>query len=162
MLPKKLEKELNDQVNLEYDSAWLYLQMEQYFAAQNLNGFAHFFAKQAQEEGKHARKFVEYLNERNSKVVLGALTAPKATYKTIKEVFEAALKHEQFITARIEKLMTLAKETKDFSAEIMLQWFVTEQVEEENSMTKVLDLLEMVGTHGPSLMMLDHQLGSRE
>jgi len=162
MLPKKLAKELNDQVTYEYDSAWIYLQMEQYFSAQNLEGFAHFFHKQAQEEGKHARKFVEYLVERAAPVTYGAMSAPKATFTSIKAVFEAALKHEQFISARIEKLMNLAKETKDHASEIMLQWFVSEQVEEENSMQKVIDTLALVGNSGGSLFMLDRQLGKRE
>ncbi|OIP96942.1 hypothetical protein AUK40_04290 [Candidatus Wirthbacteria bacterium CG2_30_54_11] len=162
MLPKKLEKELNDQVTYEYDSSWIYLQMEQYFAAQNLDGFAHFFARQAEEEDKHAHKFAGYLVERNSSVTLAALRQPKADYTSVVEVFEEALKHEQFITARIHTLMNVAIETKDEATQVFLQWFLTEQVEEEDTMQTILDRFQIFGSDGASLYLMEQELGKRE
>ncbi|HNT29761.1 MAG TPA: ferritin [bacterium] len=161
-LPANLSQELNNQVTHEFESAYIYMGMEAYFLERNLKGFANFFKVQGLEEQLHSRKFVDFLAERGEPVRYKALQEPSARYTSIKEVFEAALKHEQFISGRIELLMNLAKETKDHASEIMLQWFVTEQVEEESSMQDILDKLALIGESGPGLMMLDAELGNRE
>jgi ferritin len=129
--------------------------------AQNLDGFANFFTMQAQEEVGHAMKFYAFINERGNRVVLEAIDKPQAEFKDVEEIFNISYKHEQFVTQRIHKLVDLAIVESDHASKTFLDWFVTEQVEEEASMDAVLQKIRMVGVTGHGLLMLDAQLAKR-
>ena len=162
MLGKKMEQALNDQINAEYFSSYLYLSMAAYFEAENLPGFAHWMRLQSQEELAHAMKFFEFINERGGRVTLKALEAPETTWKSPLAVFQAAYKHEQYISDRINKLVDLAVKEKDHATNSMLKWFVDEQVEEEASASAIVEKLKRVKDSPSPLFMLDRELGSRE
>ena len=161
MLSKEMEKEMNEQVNKELYSAYLYLAMAAQLEAQNLDGFANFFKIQAQEEVGHALKFYAYINGRGNRVLLDAIDKPQAEFSDVEEIFDISYKHEQFVTQRIHKLVDLAIKESDHASKTFLDWFVTEQVEEEASMDNVLQKIRMVGKAGHALLMLDAQLGKR-
>ncbi len=162
MLTPKLKAELNNQIKHETASAFAYAAMESYFQTQSLSGFAHFFRLQGKEELNHASKFVEFLFDRGEGVTYQTIEAPKAEFTSVPEIFDAALKHEQFITSRINLLMDLAIAEKDYPTQSFLKWFVDEQVEEEQNMQTIIDQLKLSGGHGGALLMLDHRLGKRE
>ncbi len=161
MLKKKLEKALNDQINAELHSAYLYLSMAAYFHSLNLNGFANWMQAQVQEEIVHAMKIYDYVNDRSSRVLLQPIKGPDTEWKSPLAAFEAAYKHEQYITGRINDLVELAVTEKDKSTESFLQWFVDEQVEEESSVDNVVQQIKLAGEKGPGLFMLDRELGQR-
>jgi len=161
MLKKKLEKALNDQINAELHSAYLYLSMAAYFHSLNLNGFANWMQAQVQEEIVHAMKIYDYVNDRSSRVLLQPIKGPETEWKSPLIAFEAAYKHEQYITGRINDLVELAVAEKDKSTESFLQWFVDEQVEEESSVDNVVQQIKLAGEKGPGLFMLDRELGQR-
>ena len=161
MLKKKLETALNNQINMEMGAAYLYFSMSVDFAAKNLNGFASWMRLQTQEEIAHALKINDYVLERGGKVTLKAIAAPQTTWKAPLAAFEAAYKHEQKVTASIDKLVDLAVAEKDHATQAMLQWFVTEQVEEEASADEVVQMLKMIGQNTNGLFMVDRQLASR-
>ncbi|MBN1824827.1 MAG: ferritin [Candidatus Eisenbacteria bacterium] len=161
MLKKKMEKALNDQVNMELESAYLYLSMSVDFAAKNLNGAAAWMRMQAQEEVGHGLKIQNYILERGGTATLQAISAPQATWKTPLAAFQDAYLHEQKVTASIDKLVNLAVVEKDHATQAMLQWFVTEQVEEEASVDEVVQMLKMVGANTNGLFMIDRQLAAR-
>jgi len=160
-LSKKIEKALNDQLNEELYSAYLYLAMSAYFEAEGLPGMAHWMRVQAKEEVGHAMKFFDYLNERNGRVILQVLKAPPAEWKGIKDAFEQALKHEQHISKRIYDLMDLAHKEKDHATHEFLEWFVEEQVEEEKSVQEILDKIKLVQDSPTGFYLLDQELGER-
>lgn len=162
MLSEKMKKGLNDQINAEIYSAYLYLSMASYFDSENLKGFANWMKVQAQEEMTHAMKFYSYLYDKFCKVDLKPLDGPPVKWNSSKAVFEESFKHEQKVTALINSLVDLARSEKDHATENFLQWFVAEQVEEEASADEVLNKLKMIGDSGPALMMLDHELGARK
>lgn len=161
MFSETLEKAMNDQINEELYSAYLYLSMAAHFEAANLGGFAHWMRLQAQEEQAHAMKFFDFINERNGRVRLQAIAQPPAEFGSPLTVFQQAFEHEQHITGRINYLYELAMKEKDYASRPLLQWFVDEQVEEENHAQQIVEQLKMVGEGGMALMMLDRQLGSR-
>ncbi|MEJ5377016.1 MAG: ferritin [bacterium] len=161
MLSEKVEEALNEQLRWEFFSAYLYLGMASYFQALGLGGFAHWMKVQAMEELTHASKFFSFLNERGGRARLGALEAPPWDWDSPLAAFQDALKHEQNVTARINSLVDLAREQHDHATEIFLQWFVTEQVEEESSATEVIQKLKLAGEHPASLYQLDRELGTR-
>lgn len=161
MLSQKLEQALNDQVNAELYSAYLYLAMSAHFSDQNLEGFAHWMNMQAQEEMGHAMKFYAFINERGGRNILKSIEAPPSSWDTPTAVFEAVLEHEQKVTALINDLVNLAISEKDHATNIFLQWFVTEQVEEEASVNSVLQKLKLLGTDGGGLFMIDRELAAR-
>ena len=161
MLSPKLEQALNDQVNAELYSAYLYLAMSAHFSDQNLEGFAHWMNLQAQEEMGHAMKFYAFINERGGRNILKSIDAPPASWKSSTSVFEAVLEHEQKVTALINDLVNLAIAEKDHATNIFLQWFVTEQVEEEASVNSVLQKLKLLGNDGGGLFMIDRELSAR-
>jgi len=161
MLNKKIEKELNNQINAEFFSAYLYLSMSAYLASQNLNGFANWMLVQFQEEQFHAMKFYNYVIERGGKVTLKPIEGPKIEWKNIIEVFEATLEHEQKITKLINNLINLSILEKDHATASMLQWFVTEQVEEEANVDDILQQLKMLDGKGAGLFMLDREMKQR-
>lgn len=161
MIGKKMQKALNEQIKLELGSAYLYLSMAAYFHAEGLDGMAQWMHVQSEEELGHAKKIIEHLVDRDGRVELQALEQPKKSWGSALAAFQAAHKHEQFITGKIHALVELAAREKDPAAGIMLQWFVTEQVEEEASAAKIAQMLERIGPSGSGLVMLDRQLGKR-
>ena len=160
-LSKKMQDAINEQIREELASAYIYLSMAAYCESINLQGCAHWMQAQSNEEMEHAMKFYGYVHERGGRVVLGALEQPPIEFDGPLDVFEKTLAHEQYITDRIHKLYALAVEENDYASLGILQWFVDEQVEEENSATEILDILKMIGDKGQALFMLDRQLGSR-
>ncbi len=161
MLSKKLLDEVNEQIKHELYSAYLYLAMAAHSQSQNLPGFAHWMQVQAKEEVGHAMKFFEYIHDRGCNVVLQAIDQPPAEFASPTAMFQATLEHEKKVTARINLLYAIASDEKDYASQAFLQWFVTEQVEEEKNATQIVDTLKMAGEKGTALFMLDRQLGSR-
>ena len=161
MISKKMEKALNDQINAELYSAYLYLSMVAYFESENLPGFATWMRAQTQEEIMHAMKMYDYVNERGGRVMLKAIAEPPAKWKSPLATFEAAYKHEQLVTGRINDLVDLAIKEKDHAANTFLQWFVNEQVEEETSADAVVQQLKMAEGAPGALFMIDRELGQR-
>lgn len=161
MISKKMQDALNDQINAEFYSAYLYMAMQAYFESENLRGMAKWMAVQVTEETKHGLKIFDYLNERFGRVALKAIAQPSAKWNSPLSAFEAAYKHEQGVTERINKLMNLALEEKDHASGSFLRWFVDEQVEEEASVAIIVEKLKMIKDAAPAILMLDHELGSR-
>ena len=161
MLKKKMLKAMNDQINAEMYSAYLYLSMDAYFQSVSLSGFAAWMRAQAQEEMMHAMKFYEFVNERGGKVTLEAIAKPESTWDSPLAVFEAVLTHEQHVTSLINNLVDLAISEKDHASNIFLQWFVTEQVEEEASASEVVEKLKRIKDNPSGLFMMDAELGRR-
>ena len=161
MFNKKMEKSFNEQINEELYSAYLYLSMVAYFESTNLPGFANWMRVQTQEEIVHAMKFYDYINQRNGRVALTALADPQIEWKSPMDAFEAAYKHELHITAKINELVNLAIEEKDHAANMFLQWFVNEQVEEEKNPLDIIQKLKMIKDSSESLYMLDKELAAR-
>ncbi|MDP2848145.1 MAG: ferritin [Humidesulfovibrio sp.] len=160
MLSKKMEKAFNDQIKWEYYSAYLYLSLSAYFQNLGLKGFANWMDVQFQEEQFHARKMFDYVNEKGGRVMLQAIEAPGNTWKSPLAAFEFALNHEFVVTKRINDLVTLAQKENDHASAIFLQWFVTEQVEEESNFGDTVNQLKLVGDGG-GLFMLDRELAAR-
>jgi ferritin len=161
MISKKLETAINDQINKETFSAYLYLSMAAYFEAQNLDGIANWFYVQTQEEDFHSKKFFQYLLDRGGEIELKAVEKPEKDFKAPLNAFEAALKHEQFITSSINGLMDLAIKENDHSMRSFLQWYVDEQVEEEKNAEMIIAKLKLIGNDGNGLLNLDKELALR-
>lgn len=153
---------LNEQINEEFASAYIYLGIAADMEASNWNGVATWFKKQAHEEAGHAMKIYGYLFERGERAVLSTIEAPGKQYTSILEAFESALAHEKHITGCIHKLVKLAREVDDLPTENFLQWFVSEQVEEEAAPAAVVDRLKLVGEKPQVLFMLDRELATRQ
>jgi ferritin len=162
MKHNKMQAALNKQINAEMYSAYLYLSMSAYFEEQSLKGFAHWMKIQAKEEMEHAMKFYNYIHERRWQVKLTAIATPKSTWSSPLAAIEDAFAHEKKITANINSLMDLAVSSKDYASQSMLQWFVDEQVEEENNADDIVQRLKLINKHQGMLMMLDAELGKRE
>jgi ferritin len=162
MLSEKMEKALNEQINEELYSSYLYLAMAAWFESENLSGCAAWMQAQAREENGHAMKFFGFINERRSRVTLQAIKEPTKEWASPLAAFEAALKHEQHITGRINDLMNLAIAEKDHASAGLLQWFVNEQVEEEASVDSIIQKLKMAEKAPGALLMMDHALGERK
>ena len=160
-LSKALQGALNDQIHKEYYSSYLYLAMSAYLEAQNLPGAAKWTRIQSQEELSHALKLFDHMIDRGNRVALAAIQQPPAEYGSALQLFEKVLKHEQLVTASIHALYALAVKEQDYPAQVMLQWFVTEQVEEEKNASQVVEQLKAVGESKTSLMLLDRHLGKR-
>lgn len=161
-MDKKLEKAFNDQIKHELYSAYIYLAMAAYFETKNLTGFAHWMKMQYKEEVSHAMKIFEFLNDRSVKVLLQAIPQPVSEYASVLEVFEETLKHEKKVTSLINGLYDLAKEINDNASSVFLQWFISEQVEEEKNAAYIIENLKMINSVGPALIMLDRELAKRE
>jgi ferritin len=161
MINKKIQTAFNGQINAETYSAYLYWSMSAALETMGLHGFAHWMRVQAGEELGHAKKFYGQLIERGGVVTLKAIDAPPTEWSSVAEMFKDALKHEQEVTGLIHNLMALTHAEKDYAAAIFLQWFVTEQVEEEANATEVLQRLEMAGDSKGALLMLDKEMGKR-
>jgi len=161
MIPKKIEKAFNDQIKHELESAYIYLSMAAWLNDKGLDGMAEWYKIQTMEEMSHAMKFFDHIAERGGKVVLQDLKQLKTEWESPQEVVKDALAHEEFISGKINELMKLAKETDDFASIPMLNWFVEEQVEEEDNANKNVDMLNMIGESGHGLLMVDKELGGR-
>ena len=161
MLSKKIEKALNEQLNKEMYSAYLYMSMSAHSTSIGLSGFANWFMVQYHEEMEHAMKIYNYINEQGGKVKLMAIDEPPSVFKGPMDMFQKTLKHEQFITKSINDLMDLAIKEKDHATQIFLQWFVTEQIEEEGNDNEIIDKLKLAGDKGNGLFMIDKELGAR-
>ncbi len=161
MLNQRMLDALNRQMSNEFYSAYLYLSMSAASAAMGLKGAANWFMVQYQEEMVHFMKFYQYVISQGGAVVLAAVKAPPTTFKSLLDMFEQTLKHEQFITKCINELSDLALQEKDHASAILLQWYVTEQIEEESNDNDVLVRLRLIGTDGNGLFMLDKDLAAR-
>lgn len=161
MLKETIQKAINNQINAEMYSSYLYLSMEAYFQSINLDGFAAWMRAQVQEELMHAMKFYNFVHERSGQVTLEAIAKPDAAWTSPLAAFEAILKHEQHVTSLINDLVDLAISEKDHATNIFLQWFVTEQVEEEASVGAVVEKLRMIQDNPSGLFMMDAELGKR-
>ena len=160
MLSKKMQDALNDQINAEFGAFYTYLSMSAYFEAENLPGFAAWMHSHASEEQMHAMKIYDFVNERGGRVELKTLDGPKTTWTSAQEAFEDALDHEKKVTKMIDNLVNLAIEESDHATNSFLQWFVDEQVEEEDIVDNVLQDLKRVGDSQLAIFMLDRELGT--
>ncbi len=158
---ERVEQAFNEQINEELFSSYIYLAMAAHFEALNLDGFTNWMKHQAQEEVEHAMRLFDHINRRGGRVVLKAIGEPPKEFGTPLEAFEKALAHEQHITGCIHELYELAREENDYPAQLELQWFIDEQVEEEENTGRVVDLLKMAGDNKGALLMLDRELGRR-
>lgn len=161
MIHEKMRKALNEQINKEFYSSYLYLQMAAYFEEMGLKGFANWMKVQAQEENSHAHKFYDYLVDRGGKVVLETIEKPQNEYKSVIDVFEKTLEHEVYVTSLINKLMDVAEEVKDRASLSFLKWFIDEQVEEESNCEDIIAQLKIVDCSGDALFMMDREMAQR-
>lgn len=161
MASKKMIEAMNKQINEELYSAYLYMAMHAHCGHEGLKGASVWFFVQAQEEMTHAYRLMNYIGRLGEQVVLDGIAKPPTEFESLKAMFEATLKHEKHITACINGLVNLAVEEKDRATEAFLQWFVNEQVEEEENDMDVLAKLKLVGKDGSALFMLDNELGAR-
>lgn len=161
MAEKELYQALNEQIKYELDSAYLYLSMASYSEARNLNGFAEWMKAQSSEEYEHAMKFYNFLHDRDKEVELLPLDKPAKDFGSPIELFEKALANEQKVTKLINNLYNLAVEAKDYPAQVMLHWFIEEQVEEESTVSGILDQLKIGGDDGVAILMMDQKLAQR-
>lgn len=161
MFTKRLQNAINDQINAEFYSAYLYLSMSAYLESKDLPGFAHWMRIQYEEEAIHALKFFDFLNDRGARVILSAIDSPPAEFGDVEDVFANVLSHEQKVTSLIHNLYALALEEGDYPTQSLLQWFIDEQVEEEKNASDVLARIRMVKDYPPGILMLDQELGSR-
>ena len=161
MINEKLQEAFNDQINKELYSEYLYLSMQAYFERLNLKGFVNWMSVQVQEEHAHALGMFDYLNQRGGNVQLEAIDKPETDWESPLAVFEQVLEHEEYVTSRINALMDVAEETKDRAAMSFLNWYLKEQVEEEDNVGNVLATLKLIGDDKKALLMLDKDLATR-
>jgi ferritin len=152
---------INRQINAELYSSYLYLSMSAYATNIGMKGTAHWLFVQAQEEATHAMRFYSYLNDQGAHAQMDAIAKPPTEFKSVLDVFENVLKHEKHVTALIHGLVDLAAKEKDPATAVMLQWFVTEQVEEESNATEIVGKLKLAGNNGGGLFMIDKDLAAR-
>ncbi len=160
-MKKSINDAINEQINAETFSAYLYWSMAAYFDAKGLEGFAGWMKAQAQEEMVHAMKFYDFVYERGGTVALDKIEKPESEFKSPLGAFEAALTHEKHVTSLINGLYELATKEKDYAFQSFLKWFIDEQVEEEDTASKIIDQIHLAGEKGPGLFMLDKELGAR-
>jgi len=161
MISKKMQAAIDEQINAEFWSAYLYLSMSAYFERQNLKGFANWMKVQFQEETTHAIKFFDYVHSRGGQVTLKPIAAVDTDWKNNVDIFNETLQHEQHVTSLINNLANIAVEEKDHATNSMLQWFISEQVEEESNVEQILVQLKMIGDNGYGMLMLDRELATR-
>lgn len=162
MLSQSLIDKLNDQLNFEFESAYVYFSMATYMEGKSLDGFAHWMKLQAEEEVTHAMRIYKYLNDLGAKVVLQEIKKPPSDFSSVLDAFEIALKHEEKLARRLNEIAGVALEEKDNTTYQFLEWFLTEQVEEISSVGTVCDKLRLIGDNGHGLLMLNNELGSRQ
>jgi len=162
MFSKKVRGVMNLQIKYELESAYIYLSMAAYLDSITLPGMAHWMKLQAQEEVAHAMKFYTFINDRGGRVELQSIDQPPVEFEAPLDIFERALAHEQKITGNINDLYALAIEEKDYPSQLLLQWFIDEQVEEERNAGDIVEILKRIGDEGHALLMLDKELGQRQ
>jgi ferritin len=162
MIGKAMQDALNEQLNKELFSSYLYLSMAAYFEDRNLPGFANWLRIQADEEHEHAMKFYDFILDRGGRVFLKAIDAPKTDWNSALEVAEEVAAHEAKVTASIYSMYELAQKEKDYPAQVMLQWFIAEQVEEEKNAAELVANLKLIEERGTAVLMLDHRLSRRK
>jgi len=162
IISKKMQEAMSGQVKHEINAAYLYLSMSAYCDGEGLPGCAHWLKTQWQEEIEHATKIMQFVNSRGGRITLAAIDKPPSKFGTMLELFEQVLAHERSITSKIYKLYDQATDEKDHASAAHLQWFITEQVEEEDTASGLVESLKMIGDHAPALMMFDRRLGERE
>ncbi|HEY3312353.1 MAG TPA: ferritin [Anaerolineales bacterium] len=161
MISKAMETAINEQINKEFYSSYLYLSMAAYFEGVTLPGAAKWMYVQAGEEREHAMKLFEHLVDRGGKVALGAIAAPETEWAGPMAAFKAVYEHEQFVTKSIHSLYEVALKEKDYSAQVLLQWFINEQVEEEKNASEIVESMKRIESRETAVLQLDHQLGKR-
>ncbi len=161
MLNKTLQDAINDQIKHELYSAYFYLSMSAWAESANWGGAAKWLSMQAKEEQEHALKFYEYVLDRGGKVTLQAIDQPPAEFDSLLAVFEKVQQHEAVVTGLITHLYELALKDNDYASQVMLQWFINEQVEEEKNAAQIVDTLRMVGNNVPGLFQVNAMLGAR-
>ena len=161
MISTTMQDTINEQINKELFSSYLYLSMAAFFEAKNLPGFAKWMHIQSTEERGHAMKFYEHLVDRGGRVLLKAIDAPGTEWKSNLELFKEVQAHEAKVTRSIYDLYEQALKEKDFASQVFLQWYITEQVDEEKNAAEIVQQLELIDAHGTAVLMLDHQLGKR-
>lgn len=161
MISQKVQDAINNQINAEFWSAYLYLSMAQYFHAAGRSGLANWFDVQFKEEQAHAQILINYLNSRDGRVMLKAIDAVPTEWKSELDAFEAVLAHEQKVTALINDLYYIAESERDYATRGRLDWFVSEQVEEEETAREIIDRLKLIGDNGLAMYTLDTELGAR-
>lgn len=162
MLEKKIEQALNEQINAEFYSSYLYLAMALYCDASDLPGCAQWLVAQSKEEYGHAERLIKFVQDRDGEVALGKIDQPQGTFKSVQDVFAKVLAHEQAVSKRIHKIYALAVKEKDYASQVEMQWYVKEQVEEEKTAQDIVKQLKRVGSEGTALFMLDQQMGQRQ
>ena len=161
MLDKQVEEALNNQINAEFFSAYLYLSMSAWLESRGFPGFSHWMRQQWYEETLHAERIFEFINGRNGKVLLAPIEQVDTEFDSVLQLFQQTLEHEQKVTQRINELMFLGQEKKDFATQSFLQWFIDEQVEEEATVSQILDKLALIGNDGNGLFILDKEMATR-
>ena len=161
MVPQKVQTALNNQLNEEMFASYSYLAMSAYFESHDLSGFAGWFRAQSAEEYGHAMKIFDYLHQAGGKVTLKEIKSPKINWKAYLDVFKDMYTAEQKVTKSINSIVELSGKEKDYATNNFLQWFVSEQVEEEATAQKLLKRMEMVGNNTPGLLMMDREMGMR-
>jgi len=161
MIKKSLENALNEQINAEFHSAYIYLSMSSYFLSVGLGGYANWMRVQYQEELAHATRFFDYVNERGGRVKLSPIQEVQVDFTGIVDAFEKTLEHEQVVTGMIDHLMDLAIQESDHATKSFLQWFVDEQVEEEANVEQILNNLRLINSEGQGLLMMDREMQTR-
>ena len=161
MINTNINAALNEQLNMEYYSAYSYLAMSAYFLTQNLNGFAHWMRVQAQEELTHGMKIYDFLDDREADIRFSAIDTPKQSWDSPLEVFEDSLAQEQRVSQSIYNIADLALSERDHATHTFLQWFIAEQVEEEAVVRELIDTIKLVGIEGNGLFLLDRDLAQR-
>ncbi|UCD24624.1 MAG: ferritin [Gemmatimonadota bacterium] len=161
MPTEAVQAAINDQITMELESAYVYLSMAAYFDEHNLPGFSHWMRMQHEEELAHAMKLFDFMLDNGGHIVLSALSKPPSQFKGALAVMKQSLQHERKVTAAITKLYELAVKEKDYPAQILLQWFIAEQTEEEKTVGDIIAQMEMVGDSGSGLLLIDQQLAGR-
>ncbi len=161
MISKNLQKELILQLNREYHSAYIYLGMSAYCSKEGFNGAANWFSIQYQEEVAHGMKLFKYLEDQDVDIELPQIDAVKVEYNSLLDVFKKSLAHEQYMTNNLNNLSDLAMKDKDHATYNLLQWYVSEQVEEEATVKEIIDHIKLVGDNGYGLYTIDKELSSR-
>ncbi len=162
MISSKMQAAINDQIQAEFFSAYMYLAMSVYYSDQNLPGIAHWLRVQYEEETEHAEKLIDYLVERGGVVELKAIQAPDKKYGSVLQTFEKVLAHEKLVTSLIHKLYELAVKEKDYASQVFLQWFISEQVEEEANADEIVQQAKRIPENSAALFYFDKKLGKRE
>ena len=160
MLKEKLYEKMNEQVMLEFYSANLYMAMSSWCSKEGLSGAAKFLYAHSKEEMEHMEKLFHYINETGSQAIITAIDAPPSDFTSLKDVFDEIFKHEQMITGKIFELADLALELKDYSTFSFLQWYTAEQHEEEALFKGIVEKIEMIGSEGRGLFMIDREIGN--